>query len=166
MEGGPQGVRKAPVAFLDANVLFSACLGGGSFELLMRLGAGGGVRLVTSAACEREARANLARKYPDHVADLDPLLRAVEIFDHAAIEHRAWAAALVHRGDVHVLAAARAAGVDVLITGDRSHFGHLMDLPEDPDELPLRVRTVRTLLEEGPSAGPDAPGRRGVDPVA
>lgn len=146
-------MRRAPVAFLDANVLFSACLGGGSFELLMRLGAGGVVRLVTSAACEREARANLARKYPDHVGRLDPLLHDVEILDHAATEHRAWAAALVHPGDVHVLAAARAGGVDVLITGDRSHFGHLMDLPMDPDELPFRVRTVRAFIEEGPQPG-------------
>jgi predicted nucleic acid-binding protein len=154
MEGAPYGVRRAPVAFLDANVLFSACLGGGSFELLIRLGREGAVRLVTSSICEREARANLARKYPDKVADLDPLLRVVNVLDPAAAEHRAWAAACVHTGDVHVLAAARAVGADVLVTGDRAHFGHLMDLPIGSDEVPIRVRTVRAFLEEGPRPGP------------
>ena len=153
MEGGPHGVRKAPVAFLDANVLFSACLGGGSFELLIRLGREGRVRLVTSSTCEREARANLARKYPDQVAGLDPLLQVVDVLDTAATEHRAWAAAHVHIGDVHVLAAARAVGADVLVTGDRTHFGHLMDLPAGSDAMPIRVRTVRAFLEEGPRPG-------------
>ena len=143
-------MRKAPVAFLDANVLFSACLGGGSFELLMRLGREGAVRLVTSSTCEREARANLARKYPDQVADLDPLLRVVDVLDPAAAAHRAWAASRVHTSDVHVLAAARAVGADVLVTGDRTHFGHLMHLPSGSAELPLRVRIVRAFLEEGP----------------
>jgi predicted nucleic acid-binding protein len=48
--------------------------------------------------------------------------------------------------DAPVLAAALAAQADVLVTGDRKHFGALMDR----DDLPLRVRTPRAFLLEGP----------------
>lgn len=87
-------------------MLFSVCLGGASFGLLMRLGS-----------------------------------------DGALSEHGSWASALVHAGDIHVLAAARAVQADVLVTGDLRHFGHLMDR----SDLALRMRTVRAFLEEGPS---------------
>ena len=38
------------------------------------------------------------------------------------------------------------AGADVLITGDLKHFGALMER----DDLPLRVRSPRAFLLEGP----------------
>jgi len=140
-------VSGAPVVFLDANVLFSACLGGPSFALLIRLGAEGHVTLVTSTDCEREARANLERKHPEAVAALDGLLDRVSALDHDLSPHREWAAALVHPGDVHVLAAARAAGAAALVTGDSTHFGRLMER----EDLDLRVHTVRAFLEAGPA---------------
>ena len=41
--------------FLDANVLFSAAVGGPAFELIWELARRGLIRLVTSAHCRAEA---------------------------------------------------------------------------------------------------------------
>jgi predicted nucleic acid-binding protein len=147
VEGFPREVSGVPLVFLDANVLFSACLGGASFGLLMRLGSDGKVRIVTSTTCEREARVNLERKHPEQESGLESVLDIVDVLDPALSEYGSWASALVHAGDIHVLAAARAVQADVLVTGDLRHFGHLMDR----SDLALRVRTVRAFLEEGPS---------------
>ena len=107
----------------------------------------GHVTLVTSTDCEREARANLERKHPEAVAALDGLLDRVSALDHDLSPHREWAAALVHPGDVHVLAGARAAGAAALVTGDITHFGRLIK----GEDLDLRVHTVRAFLEAGPA---------------
>jgi hypothetical protein len=45
-----------------------------------------------------------------------------------------------------VVAAAIEAAADVLLTGDMAHFGPLMNR----SDLPLRIRTVRAFLIEGP----------------
>jgi len=140
-------VTRVPLVFLDANILFSAALGGPSFDLLLELGRTGRVRLVTSPACGREARTNLERKRSDRIEALDDLvLSTIAVVPVDAAPQKAWAQGHVDRADVHVLAAARALGADVLITGDVSHFGHLMER----SRFPLRVRTVRAFLIQGP----------------
>jgi predicted nucleic acid-binding protein len=48
--------------------------------------------------------------------------------------------------DAPVLAAALAVRADVLVTGDLKHFGAL----KDRGDLPLRVRSPRAFLLEGP----------------
>jgi len=131
--------------FLDSNVLFSAALGGGPFGLLWEIAGTGRVQLVTTAYCLAEASDNLKHKKPDAIEHYNKLMRAVgEVPDGQA--HLAWASKLVAAKDAPVLAAAVAAGVDILLTGDLKHFSHLMQR----DDLTLRVRTVRTfLLEDG-----------------
>jgi hypothetical protein len=64
----------------------------------------------------------------------------------------AWAATLLPEKDAAVLAAARAAAADVLLTGDLQHFGSLMTRRD----LALRVSTVREFLLGG-GARPERP---------
>lgn len=139
-------MSEPPVVFLDANVLFSAALGGPVFVLLLDLGRERLVELVTSRACRVEAEVNVERKRDDRRAALREVLAVVATSAAAGNEHSEWAAALVHEADVHVLAAARAAGASVLVTGDVTHFGALMTR----DDLPLGVATPRDFLLAGP----------------
>ena len=140
-----------PRVFLDANVLFSAALGGETFELILDLAERGRIDAVTSLRCMLEAQDNLMKKQPAQAAHLDHVTEPVRIEDVEPEEQASVAAGLVHAADVHVLAAALTLGVDVLVTGDVTHFGALMER----SDLPLRVRTPRAFLLEGPSgAGP------------
>lgn len=143
-------MSRPPLVFLDANVLFSAALGGPAFELLLGLAETERIRLVTSGSCVIEAETNLDRKRPDRREELSAILDRVTVAppDGAGDEQLAWAAGFVHADDVHVLAAARHAGADVLLTGDTTHFGALMGR----NDLGLRVRTPRAFLLEGPRA--------------
>jgi uncharacterized protein len=134
------------VVFLDANVLFSAALGGEVFATIRDLGRAGIVRLVTSEPCVREALEGLVRKRPEAVEAFDGVLLDVEVY---AVDpgDLAGAERLVGPADAHVLASAIALEAVVLVTGDRTHFGTLMVR----DDLPLRIRTPRDLLVEGPA---------------
>jgi predicted nucleic acid-binding protein len=141
-------VSGPPLVFLDANVLFSSALGGPVFELLLDLAHNGTIRLTTSRACVIEAETNLERKRPDGYDALGPILATVSIqAEVAADEHLGWAEGLIDPDDAHVLAAARRASADVLLTGDTTHFGQ----PMRRDDLGLQVRTPRAFLLEGPA---------------
>jgi hypothetical protein len=76
--------------------------------------------------------------YPDFLSDVD---LAPELPSQVLAPARRFVA----EKDAPVLAAARAARADVLVTGDLKHFGALMDR----DDLPLRVRSPRAFLLEG-----------------
>jgi len=140
-------VSGPPIVFLDANIIFSAALGGPAFELLLRLANEGGVRLVTGYSCVVEAGRNVQRKRPERQQAFGDILTSLSIEQDEADEHAEWAPQLVNPDDVHVLGAARRVGAQVLITGDLMQFGHLMKR----DDLGLRVRTLRAFLLEGPS---------------
>ncbi len=142
----PDHVTASPLVFLDANVLFSAAVGGQVFDLLFELQRRDKVRFVASRACELEARRNLERKRPDRAQALADILRAASSADIDPSEHLAWAHALVGDADAHVLAAARSLAVATLVTGDLTHFGSLMER----EDLPLTIRTPRAFLVEGP----------------
>lgn len=53
-------MREPRVIFLDANILFSAALGGPAFGLLLELGSKGSLKLTTSRECLIEARTNIS----------------------------------------------------------------------------------------------------------
>ncbi|HNQ98765.1 MAG TPA: PIN domain-containing protein [Trueperaceae bacterium] len=130
-------------AFLDANVLFSAALGGPAFALLWELAGAGRVRLVTSVYCHVEAERNLERKYPARLSYLATRMQRVlvvpDVRDHVV------PGGLLAQKDVPVYAAAVAARAAVLLTGDTKHFSHLMER----SDLPLRVMTVARFLRTG-----------------
>lgn len=109
--------------FLDANILFSAAKSDGAVRRL--------IDLLTDARHECwvdeyvviEARRNLATKYPGTLAALDALLRRTQIGSAqapgAALNVVNW----LPEKDRPVLAAAIRLQCDVLVTGDRTHFG-------------------------------------------
>jgi uncharacterized protein len=141
-------VSDSPLAFLDANILFSTALGGPAFQLLLDLARDGTIRLTTSRACVIEAATNLERKRPGHQAGLVAVLESVSVQpDVQTDEHHRWAQDLVDPEDVHVFAGARRANADVLLTGDTTHFGPLMER----NDLGLSVRTLRAFLLDRPS---------------
>jgi predicted nucleic acid-binding protein len=150
----PNHVTPSPLVFLDANVLFSAAVGGEVFDLLFQLELRGKVRFVTSRACELEARRNLERKRPDKTDALADILRAAPPADVDPSEHLSWARALVGDADAHVLAAARSLAAVTLVTGDLTHFGLLLER----GDLPLTIRTPRAFLMEGPPRRPPSTG--------
>lgn len=134
--------------FADANVLFSAALGGPSFELVWDLAKARKLALLTSEYCRVEAEHNLTRKYPARLPMFAERLEHVSVVLSPQIKIRAEnpeAVALPEK-DAPVYAAAIAVGAAVLLTGDRKHFGALMARTD----LPLRVRTVRDFLLEPP----------------
>jgi len=131
--------------FLDSNVLFSTTFGSEPFLLLWEIARAGKLQLVTSAYCNTEALDNLRHKRPDAVDRYGKLMEIVgEVPDGQ--DKLEWARRFVPNKDAPVLAAAVAAGAEVLVTGDLKHFAVLMDR----SDLPLRIRTIRAFLLEGP----------------
>jgi uncharacterized protein len=110
--------------FLDANVLFSAALSPeGVASSLFAFADAGACELVTSAFVVAEVTRNLRVKAPDSVDRGERLIAGVGIVVEAD-------ARLVERIDVPlpakdrpILAAAVGCRANVLVTGDRRHFG-------------------------------------------
>jgi len=130
--------------FLDANILFSAAYRDGSAPLLLfDLAAAGRCHLVTSVFAWEEAHRNIAVKCPQRLPMLDALAGRVE---HAPVPDTSGISAAVNQGlpdkDAPILAAAVAAGVEILVTGDRTHFGHLYG----KEVGTLRVLTLKDTL--------------------
>jgi len=113
--------------FLDANVLFTAAHNpGGRSAAIVQLARAGACTLVTSPHAVEEARRNLRLKYSSAVDALEGLLAITSVEAEAPSSGVAWA---LERGlplkDAPILAAAAQAHCDVLVTGDRTHFGPL-----------------------------------------
>jgi len=113
--------------FLDANILFSAAYRDGSPALLLfELASADRCIVLTSAFAWDEARRNIALKCPHRTTILDALRGQLEytpVPDASAIADAAKQG--VPDKDAPILAAACVAEVDILVTGDRTHFGHL-----------------------------------------
>ena len=113
--------------FLDANVLFTATHNpGGRSAALVALARQGQCTLSTSPHALEEARRNLKLKYPGAAEVLEGLLPTVAIVPEAPPSVVTWALGQgLPAKDSPILAAAVQARSDVLVTGDRTHFGHL-----------------------------------------
>jgi len=108
--------------FLDANILFSASNAGSNISQLVML-LHDRATAVTSDFTLEEARRNIEVKRPNWAAEFSRLAEAVEIVPSVQFP---LAAKIVDK-DKPVLCAAIRSGCDVLVTGDRQHFGHLYD---------------------------------------
>lgn len=110
--------------FLDANILFSAAKSAGTVRLLVNDLLAGSHTLVVDSFVVTEARRNLSAKAdPIAVALLQQLLERME---HSAVQFSLPtrpALEWLPEKDRPVLAAAMALQCDVLVTGDRTHFG-------------------------------------------
>lgn len=114
--------------FLDANVLFSACLlPHGNAPLLVEMGRAGGCTLVTSGHALTETERNLSRKAPHGLSRMVQVLVAIQVVaDPLTQDLLRWAELQgLPTKDAPILAAAVASGADLLVTGDRRHFGPL-----------------------------------------
>jgi predicted nucleic acid-binding protein len=113
--------------FLDANILFTAAYSaGGAARALFDLAEAGCCTLCTSAFALEEARRNIALKASDKMADIEQLSSRVTLVPEAGPDSVAWAQTLPLPGkDAPIMAAAVACGADLMVTGDRQHFGRL-----------------------------------------
>jgi predicted nucleic acid-binding protein len=113
--------------FLDANVLFSAAHSiDGRARGLFRLAESGFCELVSSTHAINEARRNILVKHPSAATDLEKLAAQLILVPEGGPGLVSWAAGHgLPENDAPVLAAAAAAEADLLVTGDRRHFGHL-----------------------------------------
>lgn len=109
---------------MDANVLFTAAITpSGVSRALVETSRRGLCRAHTSRFAADEALRNIALKAPEREADFDSLLTSVAVVAEADARLSAWARSVVAAKDAPILAAAVAARSDLLITGDRRHFG-------------------------------------------
>jgi len=111
--------------FLDANVLFSASLfARGNAPLLVEIGRAGGCRLLTSPMTLQEAGRNPARKAPQALELFKHVQAVIELVLDASADLLLWAQGLPVKV-APILAAAVLARADLLVMGDRRHFGPL-----------------------------------------
>jgi predicted nucleic acid-binding protein len=113
--------------FLDANILFSAAhTPAGRARAFFSLARLGRCELISSPHAIEEARRNIQIKYPDQSESLEALVSALRVTREAPAPLVAWALEQsLPSEDAPILAAAVASRADVLLTGDRTHFGHL-----------------------------------------
>jgi len=113
--------------FLDANILFSAAYSDNSnASRLFGLQAVGLCQLFASAYALDEARRNIAAKRPQQSAALEVFAGQLLLMPEPSPGLTEEAVRLgLPAKDAPVLAAAIAGKADVLVTGDRAHFGPL-----------------------------------------
>ena len=137
--------------FLDANVLFTAAHNpGGKAATVVWLAAWGAWHAVSSEYAVKEARRNLARKYPQALDRLSLVLGGVRIVRQSPPPTADTGAELIRSRaelplkDQLILDAALGCRATHLLTGDIRHFGPLMDRPDSVGGL--IVQTVSGFL--------------------
>jgi predicted nucleic acid-binding protein len=111
--------------FLDANILFSAAKSDGAIRLLLALLARAGQVCCADGYVIEEARRNLAAEAPGGLADLEIILRGVEVTSAHPADSAGTRELPLPEKDRPVLAAAIRLGCEALVTGDSTHFGPL-----------------------------------------
>lgn len=109
--------------FLDANILFSAAKSDGAVRTLVQELLHLGHECCADAYVVEEARRNLIAKAPGAGAALERLLQQVSVAalqPSGALPEEAQA---LPEKDRPVFAGAVRSGCDVLLSGDRTHFG-------------------------------------------
>jgi uncharacterized protein len=112
----------------DANIIFTAAYSPeGSSRFLFSIAETGAVTLCTSHYALDEAKRNLALKAKDKLPNLEKLLPHLAIVHEPQPGRVAWAALLpLPPKDAPIMAAALSCKADMLVTGDRRDFGHLL----------------------------------------
>ena len=111
--------------FLDANVLFSAGKSNGAVRSFLGLLKSLGHTLVADGYVVGEARRNLEVKFPTAVEDFVALIKQVEASPNVSGPLRLEIAPGLPEKDRPVLAASIHHQCQVLLTGDKTHFGPL-----------------------------------------
>lgn len=129
--------------FLDANVLFSAAKSDGAVRELLRRVRGAGHELCADTYVVAEARRNLELKALAGVTALEELLLNVDVAPFQHEELPPGVADRLPEKDRPVLAAAIRRRCDVLVTGDRTHFGTFYGTSIEG----VRIHSPRSLAE-------------------
>lgn len=111
--------------FLDANILFSAAKSDGAIRRLLVLLAEAGHECCADTYVVEEARRNLALKAPGSLPVLERLVARINVAQAKPGDAEAEAMRSLPEKDRPVLAAAMGLRCQVLVTGDRTHFGAL-----------------------------------------
>lgn len=111
--------------FLDANILFSAGKSAGAMRGFLEVLKASGHTLVADAYVVEEARRNLEAKFPASLKDFEVLLHPLESSATVRCFLPPGIASDLPEKDRPVLAAAIQRRCDVLVTGDKTHFGPL-----------------------------------------
>jgi predicted nucleic acid-binding protein len=111
--------------FLDANILFSAAKRAGAMRGFLAQMRSSGHTLVADAYVTSEARRNIEVKFPHAMGDFESLLSKLEVFAGVCVPLPPALALELPEKDRPVLAAALQHGCQVLVTGDKAHFGAL-----------------------------------------
>ena len=110
--------------FLDANIVFSAAKKDGAVQSLVARLLDATHECWVDAYVIDEARRNLLAKAPERLPHCEQLLSRLRVASHVPAMLGAQVAGLPEKDRV-VLAAAAALACDILVTGDRTHFGKL-----------------------------------------
>jgi predicted nucleic acid-binding protein len=123
--------------FLDANILFSAAWSEGTG--IGKLWERKGIQLVTSPYALMEAVRNIQLKKPVAAPRLSALASKVEV---SALTAPLTNAHGLPKKDFPILEAAIGSGCTALLTGDMTHFGHLIGTEVEG----TRILTVSMFL--------------------
>ena len=111
--------------FLDANILFSAAKSAGAMRRFLETLKFTGHTLVADAYVLEEGRRNLEVKFPGSLEDFEGLAEGIESSGGLRCFLAPEIAPELPEKDRPVLAAAIQRGCQVLLTGDKTHFGAL-----------------------------------------
>jgi len=109
--------------FLDANILFSAARANGAVRQLLALTEAAGHELWADAYVFEEARRNLAAKTPGGLSVLNAMADRIKIGGMSTVNSLLPDTPGLPEKGRPVLAAAIHHHCDILVTGDRTHFG-------------------------------------------
>jgi len=111
--------------FLDTSALIAGVVSAsGAAREVLRLGEARVIDLVVSRQVLTEGDRNIATKLPTVLADYRMLLEqlGLQIVEDPSAQGVREAARVIHHKDAPILAAARQAGVDYLVTWNTRHF--------------------------------------------
>jgi len=109
--------------FLDANILFSAAKTNGAIRQLLRLIAERGHQAWVDEFVLAEARRNLALKDTSKLQAFEEIVPTLHVSPHPSVARASAEFDWLPEKDRPVLATAIRARCEVLLTGDRTHFG-------------------------------------------
>lgn len=109
--------------FLDANIAFSAALTDGAARKLLHELKHGGHILVMDEYVREEARRNLQIHRPSVIKELQRLRTIIDIARMETEAHEIDGIEGIPEQDIPVVKSAAVHRCDILLTGDRTHFG-------------------------------------------